>query len=233
MDLGHGRLLRLKIELTAPLLGTSTTRFWNHPDLPGLFPRFLETLHGSARATVPLMEAAVDALRRREGDPLALPLRRYFERHITDEADHDEWLLQDLESIGLPRQSLRRAAPPPIARMVGAQYYWIAHAHPVCLMGFFAVLEGQPPTAEHLDEVQQRTGLPATAFRMLRHHASEDPGHADEVFQVLDELPLEPWQVDLVGSSALETVSALHDVFEWLVDRATPGPSPAAEAAGR
>jgi hypothetical protein len=219
MGAGHGELLRLKIELTAPLLDASTARFWEHARLPALFPLFLQTLYGSARATSPLMQTACEALRRREGDPLAAPLQAYFGRHLVEEAAHDEWLLDDLASIGIPRERVLAPAPQAIARLVGAQYYWIAHAHPVCLLGFFAVLEGFPPTDEHLDDVQRRTGLPATAFRMLRHHASEDPAHADEVFRMVDELPLEPWQRDLVSTSALATVSALHDVFEWLLEQ--------------
>ena len=219
MGVGHGQLLRLKIELIAPLLEATTARFWDHAHLADLFPVFLQTLYGSARATVPLMTAACDALRQRQGDPLATRLRDYFERHIVEETAHDEWLLDDLASIGIPRERVTGAAPTAIAQLAGAQYYWIAHAHPVCLLGFFAVLEGYPPTAAHLDDVQRRTGLPATAFRMLRHHASEDPAHADEVFRLIDDLPLEPWQLDLVATSALGTLSALHDVFEWLLEQ--------------
>ena len=218
MGLGHGQSLRLKIDLTAPLLEASTAPFWDHADLADLFPVFLQTLYGSARATVPLMKTACDVLRQREGDPLAARLQVYYERHIVEETAHDEWLLDDLGSIGIPRERVG-AAPPAIAQLVGAQYYWIAHAHPVCLLGFFAVLEGYPPTAEHLDDVQRRTGLPSTAFRMLRHHASEDPAHADEVFRLVDELPLEAWHVDLVTMSALGTVSALHEVFSGLLAR--------------
>ena len=219
MGLGHGQSLRLKIELTAPLLDAATARFWDHERLADLFPVFLRTLYGSARATVPLMKAACDALRQRQGDPLAARLHAYFERHIAEETAHDEWLLDDLASIGIPRERVTGAAPLAIAQLVGAQYYWIAHAHPVCLLGFFAVLEGYPPTEEHLDDVQRRTGLPPTAFRMLRHHASEDPAHADEVFRLVDELPLQPWHLDLVTTSALTTVSALHDVFSGLLAR--------------
>jgi hypothetical protein len=230
MSGAHGHVLRLKIRLAAPLLNAVTSQFWNHARLAQLFPVFLQTIHGSVSATVPLMQTAIDVLDRQEPDsPLSTALRRYFERHIVEEAAHDEWLLQDLEALGLERHRTRHIPPPPVARMVGAQYYWIQHAHPVSLLGFFAVLEGHPPTCEDLDDVQQRTHLPSVAFRMLRHHAVEDPSHADELFHLVDSLPLEPWHVDLIGMSALDTLAAVRDVFLWLLSRAEHLPPRTAE----
>jgi Iron-containing redox enzyme len=112
---------------------------------------------------------------------------------------------------------LARTAAPAIAALVGAQYYWIHHAHPVALLGFFGVLEGHPPTLPHLDDVQTRTGLPADAFRMLRHHAELDAVHGQEVFQFIDRLPLETRHVELLGTSALHCVGALGALFQDLV----------------
>ena len=106
--------------------------------------------------------------------------------------------------------------------MAGSQYYWIYHAHPVTLLGFFAVLEGLPPSAEHLERVRIRTGLPATAFRMLQAHAELDPQHGDEVFALLDELPLTNEQAELVGLSALHTMESLAMIFEEIVATAKP-----------
>lgn len=234
MPTGQGLLLRRKIDLAASLLRPITTRFWQHPGLREAFPVFLQTIYGSVSATIPLMQAALGELRRRADDgPLALELRRYFEQHIVEETAHDEWLVRDLEALGLGRHTLTGIAPPPIARMVGAQYYWIRHAHPVCLLGFFAVLEGHPPTGEDLDDVQRSTGLPAEAFRMLRHHAQEDPAHADDLFRLIDELPLEPWHVDLIATSALETLAAIGDVFAWLLERVGHTRCPTAEPVPR
>ena len=33
------------------------------------------------------------------------------------------------------------------AALVGAQYYWIRHVHPVALLGYVMLLEGYPPSA--------------------------------------------------------------------------------------
>jgi hypothetical protein len=219
--LGHGQLLKRKIAIAAPLLAPATSALWDNPGLRDLFPEFLVAIHGSVRATLPLMETAARmAERGRRTDPVCAALGEYLVQHIEEERDHEEWLLQDLEALGLEREDvLSRIPRPTIAAMVGAQYYWILHVHPVALLGFFAVLEGHPPTVAHLAEIERRTGLPPNAFRMLRHHAVLDVAHADELFARLDALPLSPRLVDLVGTSALQTMAALALFFDDLTAR--------------
>jgi hypothetical protein len=195
-SLRHGQLLKRKIALAGPLLQPVTSEFWDHHRLSDLFPEFLVAIHGSVRATLPLMEAATRIAKRdRHTDAICDALCEYFPQHIG------------------------RLPLPAIAAMVGAQYYWIFHVHPVALLGFFAVLEGHPPTIDHLDEIERRTGLPSDAFRMLRHHAELDVMHADELFSRLDDLPLSPRLVELVGTSALHTIAALATFFNDLMTR--------------
>jgi hypothetical protein len=218
MRCAQGDLLRRKIALAAPVLHSSCGRFWEHEHLSELFPLFLAAIHGSVRATVPLMQAAM-AASRASRDALGTLLYDYFEHHIAEEADHEEWLLQDLEVLGICRDAvLADPGAPSIAALVGPQYYWIRHGHPVALLGFFAVLEGHPPTLEHLEDVRRRTGLPRAAFRMLEHHAELDAVHGDELFSLIDRLPLEPAHVELIGVSALHTLGAIGDLFASLVE---------------
>lgn len=219
--MGHGQLLKRKIALAGPLVRPAANALWEHSRLTELFPEFLVAIHGSVRATLPLMEAANQiALRDRDTDPVSAALCEYLPQHIGEEQEHEEWLLQDLEALGVSRGDVLDRIPlPSVAAMVGAQYYWIFHVHPVALLGFFAVLEGHPPTLDHLDEIERRTGLPQDAFRMLRHHAELDVMHADDLFSLLDELPLSTRLVELVGTSALHTIAALAGFFEELTTR--------------
>ena len=213
-----GESLRRKIRLAAPLVAPAAEAFWAHPRLRELFPQFLVAIHGSVSATIPLMEAAIRATKHHPSDPICAHLAGYFPKHIAEESEHDEWLLQDLEAIGVNRGDvLARLPNRAIAGMVGAQYYWIRHVHPVALLGFFAVLEGHPPDVEHLLDVERRTALPAEAFRMLKYHAEVDPGHADELFVLLDRLPLGAFHVKLIGMSALHTLAMLKIFFESLI----------------
>jgi hypothetical protein len=220
----HGELLRQKIAFGLRPLASTTTAFWGDARLPDLFPQFLIAIYGSARATVPLMETACRVSRSlSDRDPVAAALPAYFERHIAEETGHDEWLLQDLERLGFSREQVcDGAAHPAIVSMIGAQYYWILHTHPVSLLGLFAVLEGLPPTHDDLDDIQARTRLDAAAFRMLRHHAEADQRHADDLFAFIDRLPLMPRHAGMLGVSALHSILSLQSLFASLLDADTP-----------
>jgi hypothetical protein len=66
----------------------------------------------------------------------------YLERHIEEERHHDEWTLDDLAAVGIePAQTLAIRPTANVAALVGAQYYWILHHHPVALLGYMATLE--------------------------------------------------------------------------------------------
>ena len=224
----HGQLLKRKIDLGASLLASVTNAFWDHPRFEEMFPEFLMAIHGSVRATVPLMQAAAEAARQQGGDPVCAVLTEYFPKHIAEELDHDEWLLRDLEAIGIDRKTVLQHPPlPAIAGMVGAQYYWIFHSHPVALLGFFAVLEGHPPDARDLAAIQRKTQLPPEAFRMLQHHSTNDEVHAAELYALLDNLPLNAFQSELIGVSAFHTIAMLQLLFAGFVDRFASSGSPA------
>lgn len=160
--------------------------------------------HQIIRATVPLTEAAL-ARARELGDG---PLAAYLEEHVDEEVGHDETLLDDLELLGVPREAvLERMPSPPVAALVGSQYYWILHHHPVAFLGYVGLMEGYPPTPELIELLVQRTGYPREAFRTYLEHAELDPGHRDHLDRTLDALPLEPWHEQMIGISAIATAA--------------------------
>jgi hypothetical protein len=221
----NGEALRLKLRLADSSLGSVVSAFWGRPDLPRLFPEFLFLVHSCIRASTPLMEQALGQARlRAEGDPVSRGLADYLERHIGDEDGHDDWLLEDLETLGLNRTEILARVPSlRAACMVGSQYYWIRHVHPVAILGYIAVLEGSPPAATELEAVQRRTGLPPQAFRTLLEHADLDVDHARELYALIDALPLTDAQSALVGMSALQTLEHMGGMFQDLLH--TPGSS--------
>src|SRR5262249_16460896 len=115
---------------------------------------------------------------------------------------------------------LARPPVPTVAALVGAQYYWIFHYHPVALLGYIAVLEGYPPSMAMIDQLEARTGYPRDAFRTMIAHAEPDPGHSAELDEVLNELPLKPEQSAAIGLSAMSTVRLLTKAFREVVDEA-------------
>ena len=59
------------------------------------------------------------------------------------------------------RRRVARMPSPTVAALVGSQYYWIFHYHPVALLGFVALfVEGHPPTPQLIEVLNERTGFP-------------------------------------------------------------------------
>ena len=216
----ESRRLRGKLELVLPILLATGRRLISHPELRGIYPEFLILTHGIIRASVPLMETALTTARTLPNDQVAVLLAEYLEHHIPEERDHDDWLLGDLEAIGVARdQVLSRVPSPTIAALVGSQYYWVQHVHPVGLLGYIAMFEGYPPKRQDIDEVQAATGYGAEAFRTLMLHADLDIHHGDDLDDLLNSLPLTEQQRTLMGISAISSVQLMTQARQELLDR--------------
>ena len=212
--------LREKIELLLPVQLASGRRLFDHKRFAELYPEYLVTMHGIIRASVPLMEAARARASELADDPVADGLAEYLDEHIPEEEEHDEWLLEDLEVLGVAGGSvLERPPSSTVAALVGAQYYWILHYHPVALLGYIAVLEGYPPDPAEIDRLSQRTALPTGAFRTLAAHAELDQHHRDELMDAIDALPLSEAQEAALGVSAIYTVHMTARALDEVSDR--------------
>ncbi len=193
-----------------------------HPRARELFPEYMAAGYQLARAMVPLMDAALERARElAPDDPVAEGLAAYLEKHIPEEM-HGEVpggaALDDLEALGVDRVAIQEQLPPPkMAALLGAQYFWIFHYHPVAILGFLH-LEHYHPHGPSLERFIERTGLPRDGFRQLLIHAKLDAVHARELDRVFDSLPLEPRHEQLIGLSALQTVALLTEVWLDVVD---------------
>lgn len=215
----HSELLRSKIGFAKPRMDDVARRFWLRDDVDRLYPEFLFLVHSMIRASVPLMEAAeAEARRLGDADPVAAPLADYFAVHRHEEEGHDDWVLDDLEVLGVSREEVRRRVPSTtVAELVGAHYYWLRHVHPVALLGYLAVLEGNPPKVDELEDIQRRTGLPRDAFRTLVKHAHLDPRHRDDLNDLIDRLPMSREHQALVALSAFHTIERVSRAFEEIL----------------
>jgi heme oxygenase-like protein len=202
--------------LLLPAMSRAGERFWSHPRLAELYPRYLVAVHTIIRASVPLMAEALAVVRESYLDaPVGPALADYLIKHIPEETGHDGWLLEDLERLGLPREVATEHIPSPaVAAMVGAQYYYIRHYHPAVLLGYIAVLEGYPPQVELAQWAALATGFPIEAFRTLRKHAHLDIRHRQDLDDAFDAMAIDERLHGLIRANALQTLDRLVQVMD-------------------
>ncbi|RZU40063.1 iron-containing redox enzyme family protein [Edaphobacter modestus] len=214
----HSDLLWAKIRLAEGRLNAASDDFWTHPELAQLLPVFLVQLHRVMQGGLHLMRTARDRALTLPDDPVARIVAPYLDQHILEEQDHDDWLLDDIGTLGISPAEVAAATPvPAVVSLVGAQYFWALHIHPVTVFGYLIVLEGYPPLTEQLEAIRKRTRLPATAFRCLIAHADNDPHHIADLNRTLDSMPLTEEQQKYIALSAFHTIDAVASVFEELV----------------
>lgn len=219
MSQSHSEILRAKIGLAEPRLQDTAARFWNHPQLESVFKKHLLRLYFTITASKPLLEAALQRSRELSDDcPVAAKLVPYLAEHIIEEEGHDEWVLDDLEVLGVSRAEVRATIPPAdAATLTGSQYYYIQHSHPVAVTAYQAVVEGSPPRKEFLDSIVARTAIPKGAFGSLYKHAIIDQQHGKALWALLDSLPLEPWHSTLLGVNALLITEQIAGFMETVL----------------
>jgi hypothetical protein len=126
-------------------------------------------------------------------------LEAYFRAHLEQERGHDEWLAEDLASVGV--EVKKTQIPVEAMEMVGCVYYLIEHVDPVALLGYMNALEHSPD-----DELMTRfeRDYPASLLRTLRHHAIHDREHARDIREMI--LKTTPAQKLLITQTYTQTI---------------------------
>lgn len=168
-----------------------------------------------ARATVPLMEEVINCAKKIDNDPVCEPLIKYMQKHIAEEMDHDEWYINDLVKLGISREKVFSRIPPAnVSALVGSQYYWMRHHHPVAFMGYLACLEVSHPTVEYVENLIEKSGLPAEGFSTILEHAVIDSQHSKDIIEIINNLPLTEEHYKAIEISALQTYRYVALVME-------------------
>jgi hypothetical protein len=215
----NSTVLKAKIRLVEPRLQQAASRFWNHPQIERVFRLHLARLYFTINASKPLLECALARSRELADDcSVAKRLVPYFEKHIIEEAGHDEWILDDLRVLGVSREEVTSRLPPAeAATLAGSQYYYINHVHPLAVVSYQAVVEGSPPRKEFLDGIVARTSIPEAALGSFYKHAEIDVHHGRDLWALLDSLPLQPWHETLLGINAMLVTDQLACFLESLL----------------
>jgi len=224
--------LRHKIDLVLPAFEHPGRLLLEHPHARELVPPYMAASTHVSLAMVPLMEAALGRARAlAPTDPVAVGLADYLERHIVEEMHGDEpgdASVDDLAAFGVDVAALLvDPLPESAAALIGTLYFRILYAHPTAILGLLW-LEVYPPQARSVEALIKRTGLPREGFSQLLLHADLDVRHGEELQDVVDALPLEPWHEQLIGLTALESIGFLIDAWMDVLSADVEAPVPAA-----
>ncbi len=124
-------------------------------------------------ASVPLLQFALP----RAEDATRL----YYAKHIDEESGHDEMLRADIAAMGVVHVPWLHNA----AQLAGAQYYFIAHHHPAMLLGYMNAFEKDSLPLSEVDKLEAHHGVKLSS---MRHHATHDPAHKDDIGALIDSL---------------------------------------------
>jgi hypothetical protein len=212
--------LERRIRLTLGPLAAASERVVSHPRARDVYVEYLFALDPVMRGIAGVMDSALGRSNSMAAtDPVAGGLATYLEQHIAEERGHDAWVRSDLEELGVdPGSEEHRVPLPSVAALVGSQYFWVHHVHPVAVLGHLAVAEGHPPTAAMVQRLRAASGATTRAFRTLDEHAQLDPAHGDEVAALLDSLPLTPAQERLVVVAAMSGAGLMARALEEVVE---------------
>jgi len=211
---GLQRTIRLA---TGPLAGASE-RFVSHPRAAEIYPKYLVSMLAVMRGILAVMGAARDRARLlAQEDAVAAGIVQYLEKHLDEELGHDAWVVDDLHALGLHDATDATTPSVAIARLIGCQYYWTYHAHPVAVLGYLLVAEGEPTSPATVERLREATGLPTAAFRTLLEHAELDGSHGTELAALLDELPLTEAHERLLAVSAATTAALMAEALDEVI----------------
>lgn len=220
MTIPHSQFIRDRILMFGARKREASAAVWYHPDFSAIYPELLLRMFPVVKNVGHLMATARDVAAAQAGsDPVSALLAPYLAVHTEEEKLHYLWLLEDLERLGLPAERAHAELPSPfVASLVGAQYFWIHHAHPISLIGYMAVLEWEHPPADAFPEIAARTGIPQAALSSFERHAQLDPEHAREMAEQVDSMPLTPEHRRLLGLSILHTSNAIGALYEGVLE---------------
>lgn len=143
----------------------------------------LTFLYSAVVASEQLLKEAAAAAELPPRDHFSGRLAAYYRAHLEEERGHAAWLHDDLAAAGAEPGLPDRGA----MAMVGTQYYLLKHRHPAALLGYMAVVEGDPTPEAAVELLEALHG--EKLLRFVRFHAHKDLEHRRELCEVIDGAP--------------------------------------------
>ncbi len=143
-----------------------------------------------------------------------LEIRRFLYRHMHEESGHEQWVLNDLEAVGVANEVATTEAPSVHVLALNGYNYWSAdRRHPCSVLGMMYVLEviasvyGGPFCAAVKEALLLKDDH-GTSF--IGSHATMDALHMSELKDVLNLLDSEGARASVIESIAVNFHHVTH-----------------------
>jgi pyrroloquinoline quinone (PQQ) biosynthesis protein C len=170
------------------------------------YTAFLTEAYHHVKHTVPLLMACGSRL------PERLEwLREAIVHYIEEEVGHQEWILNDLQSLGVDKELVRHGKPSlPTELMVSYAYDTVARNNPVSLFGMVYALEKTSSTIANyaVDQIVSALDLTPDAMTYMVSHGSLDVEHMQHFEKLMNRL-----EDDGDKAAVLHAVSVFYALY--------------------
>ena len=167
---------------------------------------FLTEAYHHVRHTVPLLMACGSRL------PERLEwLREAVAEYIEEELGHQEWILNDLQALGVDKESVRHGQPNRATElMVSYAYDQVNRNNPVGFFGMVYTLEKTSSTIATFaaEQISSGLSLPREAMSYMISHGSLDVEHMQDFEEIMNRL-----EDDEDRAAVLHTVPIFYQLY--------------------
>jgi len=193
----------------------------DRPDARQRFICYMVQTYHYVSFACPLMERM---LAKREALPAAMV--GYLEQNLIEEAGHEQWVLDDLERLGMERNRVRNSMPlRQTTTLVGSQYFWIEKAQPAVCFGYMFTLERTAATPElhraGISRLSDRLGIKMEALSNYIRHGELDFDHQNDKIELLNKVKLETDVGEAILQNCRNTTLNLCDLFVEIAEMPT------------
>lgn len=134
-------------------------------------------------------------------------LAEFFRQRLIDEVGHEVWAENDLHKLQakpFPREDVLDAAKAIVSMNEGFietnPALWLAY---IAFCEYFTVIKAP----EWLLLLEERCGIPRAAMTAVKNHAELDRDHAEEVFDIMDEVITDPKMLSVMRDALRQSIS--------------------------
>ncbi len=208
--------LRTMIDLLIPGTSTKAQQIFNDDLSKEKYTTYLIDLYHIVVGVCPMMRMALEQLSSKN-DPECQPLIGYFERHLEEEFNHEAWILEDLDNLGVDyKAALAELPKPQILNLVGSMYYRILHLDPCAMLGYLAVGETYPVSQTVIDTIKRVLGVDANCVNALQQHVTIDIDHVQHLYQFIASIDWSERQKSIMLDCAKTTIFNMIEIAQTL-----------------